>query len=237
MSLIQSAESNRIRIKRLVMRAGSRAPGGLARVLGAMAGWLDMGRWLREQSLYPARDFVSKEEIFDYIAADIADQQVAYLEFGVWKGDSVRYWSKLLRNPHSVLHGFDSFEGLPEAWNGIGGSMARGTFSTGGEPPQIDDPRVRFFKGLFQDTLPGYVVPPHQALVINMDADLYLSTRYVLGRLKDEIKVGTWLYFDELSIWQHEFRAFREFVEETGMRFKVLGHCGGMFHAAFRRIA
>src|SRR5277367_2881559 len=141
MSFMQSAESNRIRFKRIVMRAGSRAPGGLARALGAMAGWVDMGRWLREQALYPARDFASKEEIFDHIAEDIADQQVAYLEFGVWKGDSVRYWSKLLRHPDAVLHGFDTFEGLPEAWNGIGGSMARGTFSTAGMPPQIDDQR------------------------------------------------------------------------------------------------
>ena len=36
----------------------------------------------------------------------------------------------------------------------------KGLFSTNGQPPQIDDPRVKFFKGWFEETLPHYRPPP-----------------------------------------------------------------------------
>jgi len=44
----------------------------------------------------------------------VRDKKVLYMEFGVAYGASIRYWSRELKNPTSVFHGFDSFEGLPE---------------------------------------------------------------------------------------------------------------------------
>ena len=70
-----------------------------------------------------------------------------------------------------------------------------------------------------------------------MDADLYTSTKYVLEFLRNSITVGDWLYFDEFSNWQHEFRAFREFVWDTGMRFRAVAECNGLWNVAFRRVA
>jgi hypothetical protein len=55
--------------------------------------------------------------------------------------------------------------------------------------------------------------------------------------LKDAVSVGTWLYFDEFSSWRHEFRAFREFVEETGMRFKAVTQADALWNIAFQRVA
>jgi hypothetical protein len=73
-------------------------------------------------------------QLIETVAKSIADQEVLYLEFGVWKGDATRRWSQLLKNKNSRLHGFDSFEGLPEDWND---DMKSGHFSTSGVPPDI----------------------------------------------------------------------------------------------------
>jgi hypothetical protein len=49
------------------------------------------------------------------------------------------------------------------------------------------DDRVAFFKGWFSETLPDYVPPPHKQLFVNLDADLYSSTKTVLEFLKPHI--------------------------------------------------
>src|SRR5437868_900632 len=38
------------------------------------------------------------------------------VEFGVFKGGTIRYIAA--KDPNRTVHGFDSFEGLPEAWSG-----------------------------------------------------------------------------------------------------------------------
>src|SRR5210317_859467 len=38
------------------------------------------------------------------------------LEFGVWKGNSLKQMSTHFRNTSRKIYGFDSFEGLPEDW-------------------------------------------------------------------------------------------------------------------------
>ncbi|MBV8139332.1 MAG: hypothetical protein JO121_27440 [Deltaproteobacteria bacterium] len=67
----------------------------------------------QELALPAARLLRDNQRLFDLIARQIQNKVVLYLEFGVFEGNSVRYWSKLLENPGSMLHGFDSFEGLP----------------------------------------------------------------------------------------------------------------------------
>jgi len=147
--------------------------------------------------------------------------------------DEVRVWLKLLQNPLSQLHGFDSFEGLPEDWNP---RYRRGHFSTGGAVPVLDDPRVNFFKGRFEDVLPTYCPPEHDRLVVLLDADLYSSTQYVLRSLERHIVPGTYLYFDEFRDRHHEMKAFTEFEQETRMQFEVIGESLCWLYAAFRRV-
>jgi hypothetical protein len=159
-----------------------------------------------------------KHGVWDVVSKQLRHQQVLYLEFGVAYGESMRYWSRELKHPNTILHGFDSFEGLPEE----SGPWAKGQFSTDGRIPQIDDPRVRFFKGWFNEVLPTYSFPPHETLVINMDADLYSSTIYVLRYLRPQIKSGTLIYFDEMNHIDHEPRALDEFMAESGLQFKVV---------------
>jgi macrocin-O-methyltransferase TylF-like protien len=220
-------------LKGAFLRLGYLLPPLFSEAVQKVARATALGLWLRKHRLYPPIRLGSREQIFDLIGDDVAHRRVLYLEFGVYQGDSIKYWSNLLKHPNAMLHGFDSFEGFPHAWRG---DLPKGFFSTGGEVPKIADPRVKFFKGWFHETLPAYEIPPHEVMVINMDADLYSSTLFVLDRLKEAITPGTWLYFDEFSADDSEFRAFSEFVDATGMRFEAVAHCDAMLNVAFRRV-
>lgn len=85
--------------------------------------------------------------------------------------------------------------------------------------------------------LPSYVAPPHQKLVVDMDADLYSSTAYVLAQLRPLVVPGTYIYFDEFADRFNELRAFAEFVENTGMKFEMLGANGKLSKVVFQRVA
>lgn len=100
----------------------------------------------------------------------------------------------------------------------------------------IDDPRVSFFKGWFDETLSHYALPPHKQLFINLDADLYSSTKTVLHFLKPHILPGTYLYFDEFQSREHEPKAFCELLAETGWKFEVVAATRGLSHVLFQRV-
>jgi|HubBroStandDraft_6_1064221.scaffolds.fasta_scaffold221196_3 hypothetical protein len=219
-------------IKYLLTRFGTFFSARAIYGLNASINYLEVGRWMRAKGYDTSRRFSRREELFDLVGQQVGNREVLYLEFGVFQGEATQYWSKLLLNPNSKLHGFDSFEGLPENWLP---HRQKGCFATDGAIPQIDDIRVNFFKGWFDETLPKYKCPLHDVLVINLDADLYSSTICVLKALRNEIVPGTYIYFDELNNRDHELRAFDEFINETGMKFSLVGVTHTMQHAVFRR--
>ena len=49
-----------------------------------------------------------------------------FLEFGVFRGDSINLFSEFLRKKNLTIYGFDSFEGLREDW--LGTTVSKGTF-------------------------------------------------------------------------------------------------------------
>ena len=102
--------------------------------------------------------------------------------------------------------------------------MPAGHFSTAGEVPVINDERIQFFKGWFQETLPEYEWPgDYDRLIVVMDADLYEPTLYVLNFIADRITPGTLLFFDEFKDRNHELRAFSEFLRNHPMQLRVVG--------------
>ena len=206
-------------LKQSLASVGSRLPDRALHGLQMAVNYMKLGRWMEEHGFrFPIRAR-GRRAVFGVVADRVRNRKVLYLEFGVYRGVSMRYWSEALRNPESRLHGFDSFEGLPEDFD-VAGGYPKGRFSTGGAPPAIDDPRVTFYKGWFEDTLPSYELPEHDVLVVNMDADLYSSTIYVLRELRSAFRAGTFLYFDDLSRPEHEPRAFHEFMRESGLAFR-----------------
>jgi hypothetical protein len=80
------------------------------------------------------------------------------------------------------------------------------------------------------------VAPPHDVLIINLDADLYSSTAYVLFQLRELIVSGTYIYFDEFNHRLHELQAFDEFIRETGIKFSLVGAGKTLEFIAFRAL-
>lgn len=152
-------------------------------------------------------------------ALEAAPAEGLVAEFGVRHGASLRF---LAGRVAGAVHGFDSFEGLPEDWQ----QFKAGTFTTGGVLPQVPD-NVRLHVGWFADSLPGFLAA-HEgpARLLNIDCDLYTSTRDVLRGMASRIGPGTVIVFDEYFLqpgWrEHEFRAFQEAVAEFGWRYRYL---------------
>jgi hypothetical protein len=215
--------------RELLTRLGAVTPQRLVVLLRGGLRYLEVGRWMRSHGYGIPIRVDRRDRLFALAASRVEGRRVLYLEFGVWRGDSMRAWMRLLPRD-AVLHGFDSFEGLPETFTT---SAHKGTFGTGGRPPEVGDPRVSFFAGWFEETLPSYRPPDHEALVINMDADLYSSTIFVLRSLRRWIRAGTLIYFDEFHIAEHEQRALDEFVAEAGLRFRVLAADRSLTHVLF----
>jgi O-methyltransferase len=145
----------------------------------------------------------------------------------------MRFWAGLLRNPRSHLHGFDSFLGLPHDWSLEG--HERGHFSTEGAVPEIDDSRVQFFPGWFEDTLPGYEWPEYDSLVVMLDADLYSSTATVLRFVEQKLVPGSYLWFDQFHHRADELRAFAEFHDAHDMHFRLIGTTRDFSSVLFQR--
>lgn len=205
--------------KHVLTTVGSKLPDRYLHQLQMVVNYMKLGRWMHKHDFHFKHRVRDRDAVFAAVAKQVRDKRVLYLEFGVYKGESLRYWCRELKHPEAELHGFDSFEGLPEDFD-VDGPYTKGSFDVGGKVPDMDDPRVRFFKGWFDQILPAYSVPQHDVLVVNMDADLYSSTILVLRHLRPFIKPGTFLYFDNMSRPEHEPRAFDEFMDESGLKFK-----------------
>lgn len=147
-----------------------------------------------------------------------------YAEFGVYKGKSINY---IASHINATIHGFDSFEGLPEDWRT---KFKKGEFKMEGLPEVADN--VELYKGWFDASVPKWALEhPGPMKFIHFDADLYSSTRIVLEVLIDRIVPGTILQFDEFFNYpgwmQGEYKAFMEFVENNGVTFEYIGYAAG----------
>ena len=183
--------------KQFIIRSGL---GRFRPYVDAISAYSKYGDWLKQNS--SVRMFRERETMYDFLNTEIVcDEPVDYLEFGVYQGYTVKYWSTINANPDSRFFGFDSFEGLPEDWSGAFVRVPKGTFNTEGMIPQIDDPRVSFNKGWFQDSLPLFLetFDSRNRLLIHCDADLYTSTLFVLCTLHNRLKPGSLIVFDEFS--------------------------------------
>ena len=206
----------------------------LIQVADSALHYIDGGLWMKEQGFRLKKRLSSRNQIFEFLADQCKTGSPLYLEFGVFKGETIRKISSMITNEMALFHGFDSFLGLPERWNRFN---KQGHFSTKGRIPEILDSRVSFFSGWFDFVLPNYALPPHDLLIINIDCDLYSSTKTVLKALTSNIKVGTYLYFDEFYDRNHERKAFEEFLETTGFKFDCLLATKGLAHVLFVRSA
>ncbi|HTU26619.1 MAG TPA: TylF/MycF/NovP-related O-methyltransferase [Pirellulales bacterium] len=154
-----------------------------------------------------------------------------YCEFGVFEGKTINHIAS--RTSHTI-HGFDSFEGLPENWRT---GYLKGTFKLDGLPEVAKN--VELYKGWFNESLPGWAADhPGPMAFMHLDADLYSSTKTVFEILADRVVPGTVIQFDEYFNypgWQEgEYRAFKEFVESRAIQFEYIGYCNTNEQVAVR---
>jgi hypothetical protein len=145
-----------------------------------------------------------------------------YLEFGVREGTTLNWIAK---HTEQHVHGFDSFDGLPEDWTS---AHRRGAFKV----PAL--PKVRgnctLVRGLFDDSLPPFLREhPGKLAFVHIDSDLYVSAVSVFKQLGERFQRGTVIVFDEFFNypgWQQgEYKAFMEFVALRKVQFEYLGYC------------
>jgi O-methyltransferase len=219
------------KLKKILTRVGARCSPSHLHLLNGLFNYMNIGHWFRQNGFQLNDIRSSRKELYEHLAG-LTKGPVSYLEFGVFRGDSMRIWSSVLKDPGSSLDGFDSFEGLPEDWRL---AADKSTFDVEGAIPIIDDTRVSFHKGWFSDTLPGFLkaFQPKGQLVVHLDADLYSSTKYVMDQLLPLMVRGTILIFDELFDRDHELRALDEFIVEHSVGLECVGATPTLTQAAF----
>ena len=141
------------------------------------------------------------------------------LEFGVYNGKSIRNIASIV---NTEVHGFDSFEGIPENWN----DEPSGSYSANGELPVVPS-NVTLHQGWFEDTLPKFIKENSSPIrFMNIDCDLYSSTKTIFDLLGLQVVPGTVIVFDEFigyKSWKDdEFKAFQEAVDQYQWRYEIL---------------
>jgi tetratricopeptide (TPR) repeat protein len=149
----------------------------------------------------------------------ISLQDGLILEFGVRHGTSIRQLALLTSKP---IYGFDSFEGLPEDWH----QESKEVYSTRGKIPKVPA-HVTLIPGWFEETLPLFLEKHGEEIaLINIDCDIYSSTKTVLDFLSPRIKKGTIIIFDEyignLHWEEDEHKAFMESINRYQWKYEYL---------------
>lgn len=151
-------------------------------------------------------------------------------EFGVYKGQSLRLFRHADPTRHMV--GFDSFEGLPQAWRP---GYPQGHFRST-EPIAIEG--VDIVKGLFEHTVAPYFQDLSVPVgLVHIDCDLYSSTATVLEGIAPVLLPGVVILFDEYRNYpgyeQHEYRAWQECREQLNLNTHEIA-CSGHQQSAWQ---
>lgn len=219
-------------------------------------GNLGLRSWIQERignifdifdlgALHPVREMQRRAlaETADYIQTNMAEAIGYYsgkkvlehalrlvppaghlVEFGVYRGGSINLIARHF--PDRVVHGFDSFHGLPHDWHGW--RDPKGKFSLHGRPPRVR-PNVKLHVGLFEETLPAWLERNLGVIgFAHVDCDLYSSAKTVLDLISPRIGPGSVLVFDEyfnFPFWRdHEFRAFQDVAERAALKYRYTAY-------------
>ncbi len=195
----------------------------LSRLTDLRAAWLSAE--FVEERMPSARPLDTKFAVLDYALGVMGKVPAAEsglcCEFGVYKGETLNYIAKRVKGP---VYGFDSFEGLPEAWRA---GFPQGAFGLGVAHLPACEQNATLVPGWFNESLPPFVAShPQPVAFLHVDCDLYSSTRTIFEHLGSRLMPGAVIVFDEYFNypgWRaHEYRAFEEFLQESGRRCEYL---------------
>jgi hypothetical protein len=145
------------------------------------------------------------------------DKNLFYLEFGVFSGGSINFFSKYVPE----IYGFDSFQGLKEDWQGF--DVQKGHFNLHGKIPSLNH-NVIPIVGWVQDTLDKFLKEKKPKInFVHMDLDTYPSSKYVMEKIKPYLVKGSIILFDEIynyAGWEvGEYKALKEVFKDEEYQF------------------
>lgn len=173
------------------------------------------GEALKSSSLFNDISQIRKFSIKKAIEND-RNQNLYYLEFGIFKGDSTNFFSQFLKK----LYAFDSFKGLEEDW--VGTNITKFHFKLN-SPPKLRS-NIEVVEGKVQDTLEIFL-KDHKPKInfCHMDIDTYESTKFVLEKIKPYLVKNSIIIFDELYNfigWEYgEYKALKEVFSDQEYKF------------------
>jgi hypothetical protein len=149
-------------------------------------------------------------------------------EFGVANGEGFRQlviltanYCALHRIPIPFFYGFDTFGGLPKSDD----PSDAGAWEAGDYPGNLEqlnrfmeenrwDRHCRLVKGLFSESLRSMPEDFSPDFLL-IDCDYYTSTRDVFECLKDKLKSGSIVYFDDIDTnFQNRYLGENRFIHE-----------------------
>lgn len=149
------------------------------------------------------------------------ENNFAYLEFGVWKGATIKLFSKYV----DKIYGFDSFQGLNEDW--VGHKIAANDKFKLEENKIPSFPRnVVIVKGIIQNTLEDFLKKNNPKInFIHIDTDTYETCKFILNKTKPYLVNNAVILFDELYNFPGwdvgEYKALKECFESEEYQYKV----------------
>jgi hypothetical protein len=162
------------------------------------------------ESNFPAGKMeINRERLFQKIFALVPQKnKISVFEYGVAHGYLTSYLLKRFDKKISVWHGFDTFVGLPNSWR----SLPKSHFDNGGIPPEINDERISWHIGYVENTLANEIFPKSKEMNLHIfDLDLFEPSLFVWNSIKDNLKNGDILYFDE-AFDDSERRLLTEYI-------------------------
>lgn len=152
-------------------------------------------------------------------------------EFGVATGRTINLIADA--NKQHIVHGFDTFAGLPERWRT---GFEAGAFSQGGKMPRVAD-NVKLYPGLFENTA-HLALHGKQLGFVHIDCDLYSATvdalKAISGRLLPEAIIVFDEYWNYPGWHLHEAKAFAEWLETTTYQAECIAYNIEHEQVAFR---
>ena len=154
------------------------------------------------------------------------DKESLFLEFGVFKGDTINLFAKKLKKINAEIFGFDSFKGLKDEWM-TEEFNPPGTFDLKGKKPRVEK-NVKLVDGWVEETTKNFLSKNSKKIAfIHFDLDTYNSTSFVLKLVKNHLQPGTIILFDEFygfPNWEkYEYKAFKEEIDENKFKFIAFG--------------
>lgn len=171
-----------------------------------------------------ATECTSRQQVYDLALRSAAEACLngLWLEFGVWRGESINYIARKCRD--RTIYGFDSFEGLPVDWNqgAVSSTTIPAAYFKVYELPRVRS-NVVLVKGWFDKSLPEFLLKHTEPIAfMHIDSDVYESAKTIFDIAGDRIKRGTVIVFDEYfnyPKWEEgEYRAFDEHLKRSGKK-------------------